>query len=168
MELIQDYHHEAFSTLVRRHTERFYALAYKTLFNQTEAEDIVQECFLKVWHKPSIWRKNRKTKFTTWFYRVVVNACYDHNKRKSSGSHVSEELDLIESGQGDPEATALNKEVENALMSLPMRQRTAVILCFIEGLSNQEAADVLGIRLKAFQSLLMRGKEALKIRLNLD
>ena len=168
MILVKAFNHDAFSTLVTRHSDRFYALSYRTLFNQSDAEDIVQESFLKLWRKPELWQDKKHSKFTTWFYRVIVNACYDLNKKKSS-----QESSLI----GDDYEQATEDEdlshqqlsaIDAALKNLPERQRTALNLCFYEGLSNAEAADVLGIRLKALQSLIMRGKAALKTQFNIS
>ena len=168
MELVQNRDQDAFSTLVRRHTDRFYALAYRTLFNRMEAEDIVQESFLKLWSKPYLWESNRKVRFVTWFYRIIINACYDHNKRKSSNDHASSDFAEIEAGSCSLEAHRLESEVEKALLSLPDKQRIAIALCFYEGLSNREAAEALGVKLKALQSLLMRGKSTLKMKLGIS
>lgn len=169
MRLIKDHNHDAFSVLVNRHTERFYALSYRTLFNKSEAEDIVQESFVKVWRQPELWQPNRKASFSTWFYRIIVNACLDHNKKKSNLS-LSVEFD---ESQVDCQVSEIDhhnslSDIESGLLSLPERQRTAINLCFYEGLSNQEAADVMGIGLKALQSLIMRGKKALKLYFNLS
>lgn len=169
MVLIQGHNHEAFSELVTRHTDRFYALAYRTLFNQSDAEDIVQESFLKLWRKPTLWQPKRGSKFTTWFYRLIVNACYDLNKKKSS-----QEISLIDEKDGqnyelvteDDESSQQITDIETALKELPERQRMALNLCFYEELSNSEAASIMGIRLKALQSLIMRGKASLKAYFN--
>lgn len=168
MVLIQAFDHDAFSTLVIRHSDRFYALAYRTLFNQSDAEDIVQESFLKLWRTPELWSDKKKSKFTTWFYRLIVNACYDLNKKKSS-----QEISLISQDYEDllTEEYVSHEQlsaVEKALKNLPERQRVALNLCFYEGLSNGEAAEVMGIKLKALQSLVMRGKKALKIHFNIS
>jgi RNA polymerase sigma-70 factor (ECF subfamily) len=170
MVLIKAYNHDAFSTLVRRHSDRFYALSYRTLFNQSDAEDIVQESFLKLWRKPELWKEKKNSKFTTWFYRIIVNACYDLNKKKSS-----QEVCLVvdeQSAEQVAESENLSHQqlsaIDAALRNLPERQRMALNLCFYEELSNAEAADVMGIRLKALQSLIMRGKAALKIQFNIS
>lgn len=160
--------HAAFSTLVRRHTDRFYALAYRLLFKQGEAEDVVQEAFLRIWHRPDLWKPEKEVRFTTWFYRIVVNACYDHNKRKSSHGHTSADFEEMETEHSDPEEHRLYSEVEKALIALPERQRVAIALCFYEGLTNKEAAQAMDIKLPALQSLLMRGKDRLKARLGLS
>ncbi|MBE9531735.1 MAG: sigma-70 family RNA polymerase sigma factor, partial [Proteobacteria bacterium] len=68
--------------LVKRDTPRYYGLAYRTLFNKIDAEEVVQEAFLKLWQKPEAWDRGKGTKFSTWFYRVVANICIDRNRKK--------------------------------------------------------------------------------------
>ena len=80
--LVQDGSGQAFAVLVERHTERFYRLAFRYLQNKAAAEDVVQDAFLKLWENPANWQPEHNSKFTTWFYRVVVNLCFDHRKRK--------------------------------------------------------------------------------------
>ncbi len=170
MELIQKHHHAAFATLVRRHTHRFYAVAYRSLFNQSEAEDIVQDAFLKIWNKPTIWKAGRGAKFTTWFYRVVVNGCFDYDKKKKPY--------LLDEAHEIPEDSALMAEtveresrygmMEDAIRRLPERQRIALNLCFYEGLSNKEAAAIMNVNLKALQSLIMRAKTTLRETISSD
>ena len=165
--LIQDGNGQAFATLVERHTERFYRLAYRYLQGKAAAEDVVQDAFLKLWENPAIWQPERNSKFTTWFYRVVVNLCLDQRKKKKP-----EVLDN-DAIVADDRATAdelmmreqEQKMVEKEIAALPERQRTALNLCFDEGLTNQEAAEVMGVNLKALQSLIMRAKTTLKERL---
>ena len=166
--LIQDGSHEAFSILVQRHTERFYRLAYRYLQNKETAEDVVQDAFVKLWEDPARWQAERKNKFTTWFYRIVVNLCLDWQKRKKPLELGDQEI-LIADERQTPDVEVLNKEkhriLENEIAALPERQRTALNLCFEEGLSNQEAAQVMGLHLKALQSLVMRAKTTLKQRM---
>jgi RNA polymerase sigma-70 factor (ECF subfamily) len=169
MALIQAFNHEAFSELVTRHSDRFYALSYRTLFHQSDAEDIVQESFLKLWRKPTLWQPKRGVQFKTWFYRIIVNACYDLNKKKSSqeSSLIDQDYEqLAEEDNGSQQRSNLST-IEAALKNLPERQRTALNLCFYEELSNKEAADIMGIRLKALQSLIMRAKTTLKAQINI-
>jgi len=165
MRLIQKGSHQAFSILVRRHTDRFYATAFRLSGNATEADDLVQEAFLKIWQKPTIWKDDKGAKFTTWFYRILVNMNIDR-LRKSGRMAGDAALEYMPDKADSPEMqTAMNEEqvmIEQALASLPERQKTALNLCFYEGLSNAEAADVMGVKLKALESLLMRAKTGLK------
>jgi RNA polymerase sigma-70 factor (ECF subfamily) len=128
----------------------------------------VQDAFLKLWEEPGRWQPDRHSKFTTWFYTIVVNLCLDWRKKKRP-VQIPEEMPLVDSGAG-PEETAARAEeqrrLEAEIAALPERQREALNLCFAEGLSNQEAADTMGVNLKALQSLLMRAKTTLRERLS--
>lgn len=165
--LIQGGDHAAFSELARRHTERFYRLAFRYVQSKESAEDIVQDAFLKLWEDPAKWRAERNTKFTTWFYRVVVNLCLDRQKKKRP-AELDEDLPLVDGREGMDEAMIRSEEqriLEQEIAALPERQRTALNLCYGEGLSNQEAAETMELNLKALQSLIMRAKTTLKERM---
>ena len=168
LSLIQDGSQQAFSVLVQRHTERFYRLAYRYLQNKEAAEDVVQDAFVKLWEDPGRWQAERNNKFTTWFYRVVVNSCLDWQKRKRPIQLGDRELSIVDDRE-TPDIAMLQAEkhkvLEKEIAALPERQRIALNLCFDEGLSNQEAAEVMGLKLKALQSLVMRAKTTLKERL---
>lgn len=162
---IQSSDHEAFSLLVMRHTKMFYAAAYRMYPYQDEAEDIVQEAFLKLWRKPDMWKTGKGAKFTTWFYRVVTNLAIDYARKKkdSKGSDVLDRItdntpDQQEMMEGDEQ----QKLLEDAIQELPERQKIALNLCFYEELSNKEAAEIMDIGVKALESLLMRAKSGLR------
>ena len=165
--LIQDGDGQAFAVLVERHTERFYRLAFRYLQNKEAAEDVVQDAFVKLWESPSLWQPERNSKFTTWFYRIVVNLCLDALKKKKP---VPLDDDSLVADDSRPVDEMMKREqqqkmIEKEIAALPMRQRTALNLCFDQGLTNQEAAEVMGINLKALQSLIMRAKTTLKERM---
>ena len=165
--LIQDGNGQAFALLVERHTERFYRLAYRYLQNKAAAEDVVQDGFLKLWENPALWQPERNSKFTTWFYRVVVNLCLDLRKKKKPAA-LDDSLPLIDDRAPVDELMMRAQEqqsLEREIGALPERQRQALNLCFDEGLSNQEAAEIMGVNLKALQSLIMRAKTTLKERM---
>ncbi|MFZ5875574.1 MAG: sigma-70 family RNA polymerase sigma factor [Nitrospirota bacterium] len=163
---IQDGDHDAFADLVHRHTKRFYGVAYRIVQHRDDAEDIVQAAFLKLWERPELWDRRKGTKFTTWFYTVVTNLCLDHAKRKKP-LPLPEELEIVD-GRPDQADLLAHKQhgalLEGFIRALPQRQQVALTLCFFEGLSNREAADVIGVNLKALQSLIMRAKTTLKER----
>lgn len=160
--------HQAFAQLVRRHTERFYRIAVRTLMDREEAEVVVQEAFLKLWEKPTAFDPGKGAAFTTWFYRLVVNLCQDVNRKKRP-DRLPEDWEGMDVNAVSSEEMLAHrqeqKQLEHAIQALPERQRLALNLCFYEGISNQEAARIMGVRLKALQSLLMRAKENLRERL---
>jgi RNA polymerase sigma-70 factor, ECF subfamily len=165
--LVQEGSQPAFDELVQRHTERFYRLAYRYVQNRETAEDLVQDAFVRLWENPASWRPDRNSKFTTWFYRIVVNLSLDWQKKKRP-LPLDEEMPLIDERETADEAMIKVQEqrlLEKEIAALPERQRTALNLCFDEGLSNQEAAETMGVNLKALQSLIMRAKTTLKERM---
>lgn len=166
MARIQGADHQAFATLVRRHSGMFYACAYRVSGVQEEAEDAVQDAFLKLWKKPDLWQEGRGAKFTTWFYRVVVNTATDRLRRSIRYSPGDAPLEYMSDDAPAQDEMMQEEErqraLEGAIQALPERQKLALNLCFYEGLSNKEAADVLGVGLKALESLLMRAKSGLK------
>lgn len=157
--------HGAFSELVRRHSQRFYACAYRMCRNAELSEDVVQDAFLKLWQRPEIWDADKGAKFTTWFYRIVTNQAIDAMRKikPTSGSDVLEFLSDGLIGQDENLALRQQQEqVERAIAALPERQRIALNLCFYEELSNREAAEIMDVGVKALESLLMRAKAGLR------
>lgn len=158
--------HQAFATLVRRHTQRFFAVSYRLCGDVMMAEDVVQEAFLKIWNKPDLWNPEKGAKFTTWFYRVVSNQTLDQMRKRNpeTGTDILEETasdnadlqDQVIQNQEESEA------LESAIHALPERQKLALTLCVYEDMSNKEAADVMGVGVKALESLLMRAKSGIK------
>lgn len=162
MRELQGGNEEAFVILVKRYTNKFYALAYR-MVGQAEAEDLVQEAFLKLFDQPHKWNQNKGTKFSTWFYTVIINMCKDYNKKKKpiqmpDAFEKADDKNFEELIEQRDQQSYVNK----CLLGLPENQRISIYLCFYQGLSNQEAADIMGLKLKALQSLLMRAKIALK------
>ncbi|MCK5374990.1 MAG: sigma-70 family RNA polymerase sigma factor [Alphaproteobacteria bacterium] len=162
---VQKADHEAFAVLVNRHSKMFYGAAYRMCPCANEAEDIVQEAFLKLWARPQIWDANKGAKFTTWFYRVVTNLAID-NIRKKKNTKGSDSLDsIMDKTPGQDEALEEAQKqliLEAAMEELPERQKVALNLCFYEELSNKDAAQVMDVNVKALESLLMRAKRGLK------
>jgi RNA polymerase sigma-70 factor (ECF subfamily) len=128
---------------------------------------VVQEAFLKLWHRPQIWVEGKGAKFTTWFYRVVRNMCLDRNKKKQPHP-LPEGFEIADDRPGADEQLDRRQkqmELERAIRELPERQQMALDLCFYQGFSNRQAAEIMEIGLKALQSLLMRAKTGLKAKL---
>lgn len=155
---------EAFAVLVNRYANKCYRIAYRLVDNKDDAEDIVQEAFLRLWNRPKLWNPCKGAKFTTWFYKVVINLCVDH-QRKKRPLGLTEEMEFADGNPGH-EALLENHQrrslLERFISDLPDRQRQALALCFYEGVSNHEAADMMDVTVKALQSSLMRAKMTLK------
>ena len=152
----------AYSVLVTRHVDRHVGFAERVLGSRPEAEDAVQEAFVKFWINAHRYDRS-KAKFTTWFYRIVLNQCLDQ-KRKKRPDALPEGFDVVDERDGpDKELHNVQRvqRVALALADLPDRQTAAITLCYFEGLTNKEAADILELNIKALESLLTRGRKRL-------
>lgn len=162
MERVQGGDRVAFATLVERHSRKYYALAFGLLQDPQEAKDMVQTAFLKLWQQPHHFDLNKQTRFTTWFYRVVLNLCLDFKKKHREHLPKYTPEGRQESHfERDQNQAQQRYWLRQQLQTLPQNQQTALQLCFYQGLSNQEAAQVMGISLKALQSLLVRARKKL-------
>ena len=149
--------------LVDRHLSRTLALSYRMLRDHGEAEEVSQDAFLRVWKTAPKWEPGR-AKFTTWLHRVVTNLCIDR-LRKRRTVQLDEDFDMPDDSP-DPEATLVQGElsgrVKVALEKLPDRQKTAIMLSHYQGMSNIETAEIMDVSIEAVESLLARGRRALK------
>ncbi|MBP2228606.1 RNA polymerase sigma-70 factor (ECF subfamily) [Azospirillum agricola] len=156
----------AFERLAARHMRRAVALAQRMTGNPSDADEIAQEAFLRVWQHAARWDGARAA-FTTWLYRIVVNLAIDRGRRPAWAPLE----DAGELADAAPDAVARIAErqtadlVNRALDGLPDRQRAAVVLFHQEGLSLRQAAEILGLSETAFASLLARARGALKTAL---
>ncbi len=152
----------AYRVLVGRHLARGVKVAERMLGNRQDAEDVMQETCLKVWKESGRWRP--EAKFSTWLYRVIFNACLDRKRRFVP--QTTDEFDGIADETRGAEETIIQSQrwaqVKGALQKIPDRQRAAIVLNFYEEMSNQDAADCMGLGLGAYQQLLFRAKQNLK------
>lgn len=150
--------------LTARLAPRVFSQAYRMLGDRAEAEDIAQEALLRLWKMAPKWDADR-AQVRTWLYRVAANLCTDRLRRR--GRHGPALDDIAEPDSGQPSAEARMQSetrqaaLEEALLTLPERQRSAVILRHIEGMSNPQIAEILEISVEAVESLTARGKRAL-------
>lgn len=156
----------AYGMLVDRHLSLNLGYATKLLGNPAEAEEVMQEAFIRVWKHACRWDPARKTKFTTWFYRVVTNLCYDVGRKRKPQVKV-EVLDNIPSNEISADNVIAvdqrSQKIKGALEDIPKRQSTAIMLCYFQGLSNREAAQVMEVSVNALESYLVRGRRNLAI-----
>lgn len=156
----------AAQALMARHLPKMLTLARRMLGSQAEAEDAVQDAFLKLWTHAARWEPG-KAKFETWLYRVTMNKCYDRLRKRPAASldEAAEVADPAPQADSVLENVALAGEIEAALAALPERQKAAILLCHQQERGNIEAAEILGVSVEALESLLARGRRALRARL---
>lgn len=153
---------EAFTHLVTRHTPMVHAIAWRMLGDAVEAEDVVQETFVKLWVNARSWTPAGGG-LGGWLRRISTNACLDRLRRPRFASDAG----LPERADEAPRADQLidserrRAAVAAAIQALPDRQRAAIVLSYYEGVANAEAASILGIGVKAFESLLVRARQGL-------
>jgi RNA polymerase sigma-70 factor (ECF subfamily) len=158
----------AFGDLVHRHLDRAVAVAQRVTGSRGDAEEVAQEAFLRVWTKAPQWRaadgEFRGARFTTWLYRVVVNLGIDRRRRPTASplEAAGDPADPADSALQSLEKAQLSAQVAAAVATLPDRQRAALTLCFYEGLSNREAAEILDLTPGAIESLLVRARRSLR------
>ncbi len=166
----------AFTELVDRHRDAVVNLTYRYLGNQTDAEDLAQEVFLKVYRARG--RYEPSAKFTTWLYRVAANACLnevrDRRRRPTFSAAALGAGDEPSAHAADRAATSppeeaerseLREQVRTALAELPERQRLALLLNKFHGLGYEEMAESLAMSVPAVKSLLVRARENLRLRI---
>ncbi|MCY3995276.1 MAG: RNA polymerase sigma factor [Rhodobacter sp.] len=134
--------------------------------DRAEAEDVAQEAMLRLWRQSRSWRQG-EAKVTTWLYRVVSNLCTDRLRRgRTVGiDQIPDPVDGAPSMETRLMQLARKRALSSALANLPTRQRQAVVLRHLEGLSNPEIAEIMGIGVDAVESLTARGKRGLATQL---
>ncbi|MFC4012893.1 RNA polymerase sigma factor SigM [Nonomuraea purpurea] len=153
----------AFSEIVKRHRDRMWAVALRTLGDPDEAADAVQDAFVSAYRKAATFRGEAAV--TTWLHRIVVNACLDRMRRKSVRPVADDEL--IEAAERDtplPDQTVereVSMEVSAALKLLPNDQRAALVLVDMMGYSVEDAAQVLQVPSGTVKSRCARGRAKL-------
>lgn len=152
--------------MVARKLPRLLSLAGRMLGDSAEAEDVAQEAFLRIWKQASRWRPG-EARFDTWLHRVALNLCYDRLRRRRELAF-ADPPDRADDGPAPDrglQAADTGRRVGAALQSLPDRQREAIVLCHYQELGNIEAAAVMGVSVEALESLLGRGRRALRVAL---
>jgi RNA polymerase sigma-70 factor (ECF subfamily) len=166
----------AFAELVELYKDKIYHLGYRMLNQRQEAEDIVQETFLRVYSNLDRYDENQK--FSTWIYRIATNLCIDRlRKRKASFSLDAEMSDgegtdwhaMLASNEPGPESEIILSEtqhhIRDAIETLPDKYKTIVILRYLHDLSLQEISDVLNMPVTTVKTRVHRGREFLRKKL---
>jgi RNA polymerase sigma-70 factor (ECF subfamily) len=156
---------EAFGALVQRYQRPVYRLAYRLLMHHADAEDVVQETFLRAYrYLPSF---DPQRSFRRWLYAIAVREC--HRLQRGRGRLPVVELDESlpdPAWASSPEQVyaqrELGAEIQRALLTLSWHQRTALILSAVEGLPSAEVAEVLGCSAPTARIHLFRARKNLR------
>jgi RNA polymerase sigma-70 factor (ECF subfamily) len=140
-------------------SEMMYRVAWSILRNETDVQDALQDAALKAWEKRDKLRDEKF--FRTWITRILINACYDTQRKRRRIVSMDEIPESTVSSAPDPELAL-------ALQALPEKLRLPLVLCYSEGMSYEEAADVLRIPITTLRGRLRRGKEELRKELNAE
>lgn len=153
---------DTFNELVRRHKEKVRNIVYLTLNDRDAVDDISQDVFITVYRSLKSFRF--ESQFTTWLYRITVNKCKDHLRRKSIRRIVLPFRDNQEDPgyEISPDSTNTKEIVRNAISRLPDKMRIPLVLKDIEGFSYQEIAETMQCEIGTVKSRIFRAREGLK------
>ena len=172
MAQVQQGDQAAYQLLVRRHAQGLQSFAQRLLRQPDDADDVAQETLLRIWQHAQQWQLER-VRFSSWLYRIAHNLCMDRlrrAKRQRTDVMDNDTLDQAASNElAGPEQqfsnAVLGKRLHVAIAALPERQRSALMMCFHQGFTNQQVAAVLSISIDALESLLARGRRTLRLQL---
>ncbi len=167
----------AFEILVNRHQTFILNLVYRFIGDRTQAKDLAQEVFLRVWQGAKGYRPDAK--FTTWIYRIAANLCLNELKSARHKNwflfrRATEDTEkTLEETLPDRSASAedllltreRSRQISEALQSLPANQRMAIVLKRYDDLPYEEIARIMDCSVSAVESLLVRAKKALQEKL---
>ena len=165
----------ALNELIRKYQEPLFGFICRYTGDEETARDILQETFVRLYF--SVRRFKPRAKFATWLYSIALNLCRDHARSKQrKQSYPTESLDIgdlhrkVPSTDQSPDVDAALREqlamLQKAIEELPHDLRTALLLCTVEGHSQQECAELLGISSKAVEARVYRARKILENKLH--
>lgn len=162
--------HTAFKILVEKHQLYAYKLAFRILYDDEEAKDVVQDSFLKIWK--NIHSFNSKQKFTTWMYKIVTNTAIDRYRaiKKTSKVNNTSVNEVMSNLQGkntllDFENKQLGELIKTMADKLPEKQRIVFVLRDLQGMDSQEVQEILDITAITVKSNLYHARKIIKQKL---
>jgi len=158
--------HTAFEALVSKYQGPALNLAYRLLGDPAEAEEAVQETFLRVYRNAG--RFHPAAPFRAWFFQILANICKDTMKKSKPvyGSVLPDRASPQEGAAASFERRQREQTIGRELARLPVNQRLALLLSFVEDLSYRDIAHSLNVSIKSVESLLVRAKKTMRWRLS--
>lgn len=157
---------ENFEELYHLQKKRVYNLALHYVLSEDDAADIAQDVFIKLFEKTHLFRNQSET--TTWVYRITVNTCIDFLRRKKRHAlkqriFLRDQSSIVSVHPGlELENKELGMKIFELIDTLPRHQKSCFILFEIEQLKQHEIAAILGLNIKAVESLLFRARKFLR------
>jgi len=155
----------AFQQIVDATSQKLVRLGTRIMGNQADAEDVVQEAYVKAYRALTGGEFERRSSTSTWLYRIVVNGAIDAKRSRTRRAESSDEqVDPGWDGAAFAEARLGLAELDEWLAALPTDQRAALVLQAMEGLNNTEIAQVMGVSEGAVEQRLVRARATLRLR----
>jgi RNA polymerase sigma-70 factor (ECF subfamily) len=165
---------EAFRDLVQRHQHRVVGTVTKMLGGETDADDVAQQVFVRVWK--SAPRYEPSAKFTTWLMTITRNLVFNEMRRRERSRLVPLQTEETDHAAMTPDTKSITPDhqllvnelqdaIDGAIQELPEQQRMAVVLRRFEEMPYEEIAEVLGTTVPAVKSILFRARSELKLKL---
>lgn len=168
--------HEAYRDIIERYQTQVFNICLRYVRNRSEAEDLAQEAFIRAYTKLDTYQVDKK--FSTWLYRIATNLSIDYLRKKrpsvildaERGDHDGFTMaSQLESQEMLPDDVVVQDEeregIQDHIMALPEKYRSAIILKYIEDCSLKEISDILGLPVATVKTRIYRGREALRERL---
>jgi len=154
----------AFQQIVDATSQKLVRLGARIMGNQADAEDVVQEAYVKAYRALTSGEFDRRSSTNTWLYRIVVNGAIDakRSRKRRAEAGDDEQVDPGWDGAARAEARLALSELDDWLQALPADQRAALVLQSMEGLNNTEIAQVMGVSEGAVEQRLVRARAALR------
>jgi RNA polymerase sigma-70 factor (ECF subfamily) len=185
MQAIANGDESAFAQLLDRHIHRVHHFVLRITNRPGDADDLVQETFLRVWRNAGQFSQQRAS-LTTWLMSIARNLCIDEHRRSNTrptGHSVADGQTVLDALADEPSGIVSREDsgghavlqleqarrleyLRAAIADLPERQRTAITLCQLQGYSNANAAEILNIKVAAVESLLARARRTLRAALS--
>jgi RNA polymerase sigma-70 factor, ECF subfamily len=166
----------AYAEIVEIYKNKVYQLCYRMLGNRHEAEDVAQEAFIRAY--VNIHTYNPNMKFSSWLYRIATNLSIDRIRKKKPDFYLDAEVSgtdgltmysQLAATEASPEdvleSLELQETVQKAILKLPEKYRSVIVLKYIEELSLQEISEILDLPVGTVKTRIHRGREALRKQL---